>query len=153
MRMILIIPQWGVSHVKFYINPLALRARSLRSVVQYRMFTVIHSANRASEASGFSTVGHYCECLRICVRVTVCKVNSLHSYNIARIRPNGTVLVCILTVCNIRNRCAEILNSKHLLRGPLASLARFKLYHAVTICIVARIGASEHEVRADCNKT
>ena len=44
-----------IPNVKTCCNPLALRARSLRNVVEYRMFTVIHCMKRASEASGFST--------------------------------------------------------------------------------------------------
>ena len=45
----------------------------------------------------------------------------------------------------MRNRCARILNKKSTVENPLASLALFILYHAVTIIIVAR---SEREARA-----
>ena len=50
-----------------------------------------------------------------------CEENSLHSYNIARIRQNGTVLVCILTFCNTRT---DALTFPQPVDNPLASLAR-----------------------------
>ena len=67
--MILITPKGGASHVKFCDNIEPAPRFALRSVVQYIMYTVIHCMTRASEASGFSTVGAYCEWLRICLRM------------------------------------------------------------------------------------
>ena len=60
------------NNVKFYINPLALRARSARINLITRIVTVCYSTTRASEASGFSTVqcllrmaAHLCACYRM----------------------------------------------------------------------------------------
>ena len=52
--MILIIPH-RVPRIKFYFNPLALRARYAKIFMIARIVTVCYSTTRASEASGLST--------------------------------------------------------------------------------------------------